>query len=81
MADALFRLGKIRQALALARRAARQHVGLAGPHRVIGKYHLRMRDRSAALRQFKAFMRKVGKDGAEAPFRPWVRAMVRRLSD
>jgi hypothetical protein len=80
-ADVLLRQRKIRRALALARKVAAAKPTLAGPPRIIGGYHLKVRDRSAALREFKAHLRKLPKDPSELPWRVYVKAMVQRLSD
>ena len=51
------------------------------PYRVIGGYHLRLRDRSQALTAFKAFMARVAGDPSEAHKRVYVKAIRRGVAD
>ena len=79
LADAALKLGRYKKALALANRALRLNGTLAGPYRVIGTYHLRMRDRSEALKYYRAFMKQVVRDASEVGNRARIEAMVNRL--
>lgn len=81
LADVAMAQGKRNQALAHARKAMGLKSSLAGPYRVIGDYHLRLRDRTAALRNYKAFMSRLLGDPSEAHNRLRVKALVSRLGN
>ncbi|MFH2005352.1 MAG: tetratricopeptide repeat protein [bacterium] len=81
LADVQLSLGKRKAALAYAAKAAQLGPKLAGPYRVIGDYHLRLRDRTQALSNYRAFMARVAGDPTEAHNRLRVKAMVDRLSN
>ena len=81
LADVQLSQGKRKAALGYATKAAQLNPKLAGPYRVIGDYHLRLRDRTQALRNYRAFMTRVARDPTEAHNRIRVKAMIDRLSD
>jgi tetratricopeptide (TPR) repeat protein len=79
LADAAMARGKRKKAVAHARKAMGLKSSLAGPYRILGDYHLRMRDRTAAVRSYKAFMSRLSGDPSEAHNRLRVKALVSRL--
>jgi tetratricopeptide (TPR) repeat protein len=81
LADAAAAQGKPKQAVAYAKRAMGLKSSLAGPYRVIGDYHLRLRDRTAALRNYRAFLSRVSGDPTEARYRLRVKAIASRLGN
>jgi len=81
LADVAMALGKRKQAVAHANRAMGLKSSLAGPYRVLGDYHLRLRDRTAALRNYKAFLSRLAGDPSEAHNRLRVKAIVSRLGN
>lgn len=81
LADAAAYQGKRKQAVALARKAMGLKSSLAGPYRIIGDYHLRLRDRTAALRNYKAFLSRLSGDPSEAHNRLRVKAIASRLGN
>jgi len=81
LADIAVSEGKRKQALVHARKALALKSSLAGPYRILGDFHLRLRDRTAALRNYKAFLSRVSGDPSEAHNRPRVKAIASRLGN
>ncbi len=81
LADVAASQGKRKQAVAYAKKAMGLKSSLAGPYRVIGDYHLRLRDRTAALRNYKAFLTRVAGDPSEAHNLLRVKAIASRLGN
>ncbi len=81
LADAAASGGKRKQAVAYAKRAMGLKSSLAGPYRIIGDYHLRLRDRSVALRNYRAFLSRVSGDPSEAHNHLRVKAIASRLGN
>lgn len=81
LADVAVSQGRRKQALVYAKRALRTKPSLAGPYRIIGDYYLRLRDRTAAQRNYKAFLSRVARDPSEAHNRLRVKAISSRLGN
>jgi tetratricopeptide (TPR) repeat protein len=81
LAESLLWLDRRQQALAAALDVARTHPKLAGPHRVLGNYYTRMRDRTLAAQQYRLFLKKVAQDPSEALHEARIKALVARMSD
>lgn len=78
--EALFAGRRYVEAKAAAERVLGTHPALAGPHRVLGGEHLRLRDRSAALAEYRLFLKKLAGDPSEESHRAAVTTLVGRLS-
>ena len=64
-----------------ALQTVRSNPKLAGPHRVLGNYYARRRERNLAAQQYLLFLRKVLEDPSEQQHEARIKVLVQRLTD